>query len=124
MCLLSCSSDDELMQAEDDQELTQEEEVQNLSELLAEIELLATSEACTGDSDVSFTAIGNKACGGPAGYIAYSLKIDTDSFLEQVEEYTEQQLAFNMKWGVISDCAVENPPSEVSCMNGVPRLGS
>lgn len=115
MIIAACSSDIVM---------TQEEEAQALRELLLEIETLATSEPCTDSSDVSFTAIGSKACGGPTGYIAYSLSIDVDQFLAEVADYTEKQQSFNMKWGVISDCAVENPPAEVRCENGIPSLGS
>lgn len=115
VCFYACSSDSVL---------TQEEEAQALSELWAELQVIATSEACTGDDNVAFTAIGSKACGGPAGYLAYSLSINVEEFLARVEAYTNMERAFNTKWAVISDCAVENPPTDVFCDNGVPKLSS
>jgi len=111
--ITSCSSDSEL---------TQEEEAQALKETLSEIQATAISEPCTDSTEVSFTAIGSKACGGPTGYIAYSLNIDVDQFLAQVSDYSEKQREFNMKWGVNSDCSVETPPGEVTCENGVAKF--
>jgi hypothetical protein len=42
--------------------------------------------------------IGSKACGGPTGFIAYSLKLNTTDFLDKVEKYTNSQKRFNNKW--------------------------
>jgi len=111
--IIACSSDDNL---------TQEQEADALSELLSDIQALAKSVACTDLEDVSLVALGSKACGGPAAYMAYSLNIDVDQFLAQVKDYTEMEREFNTKWGVISDCAVENPPAELICDKGVPRI--
>ena len=95
----------------DDVELTQEQEMQNLNRLFSEIENLATSENCSESTEWTFTSYGSKACGGPIGFIAYSTNIDTDLFIEKIEEHRTAQQEFNEKWEIISDCSVPSQPS-------------
>ena len=97
-----------------------EEDRQVLDEMRTEIEAIANSEACINADDWLFTAIGSKACGGAAGYIAYSNKIDVDLFLNLVANYTAAEKKFNEKWGIISDCAIVIPPIGINCENGKP----
>lgn len=97
-----------------------EEERQVLDEMRTEIETIANSEACINASDWLFTAIGAKACGGAAGYIAYSNKIDVDLFLNLVAAYTAAEKKFNKKWGIISDCSIVMPPTGINCEDGKP----
>jgi len=104
----------------DDKNSSQEQEAQQLSEMFAEIEALASSESCDDASEWTFTSYGSKACGGPIGYIAYSQNIDTELFLQKVEEHRTAQQAFNEKWGIISDCSVPQEPDTVVCENGEP----
>ena len=100
------------------EETSRTEEAEMLQEMLTEIEDLASSENCEDASEWTFTAYGSKACGGPVGYIAYSTNIDTESFLEQVEEHKIAQQEFNEKWGINSDCSVPQEPNDVICENG------
>lgn len=100
----------------------QEIEHRNLMDLFSEIQSLSYSTYCYDASNWTFVAYGAKACGGPQGYIAYSTKIDTVAFLKKVENYTKTEKEFNIKWGVISDCSVVNPPKKVECKNGYPSL--
>ena len=100
------------------QSSSQEEEWQALVEQHDSIVLIANSETCIDSDNWAFTAIGSKACGGPTGYIAYSLNIDTENFLNQVDNYTAAQNVFNLKWGIISDCSVPIMPNDVICVNG------
>lgn len=83
---------------------------------------MVNSTLCTNPAEWTFTAIGSKACGGPTGYIAYSLKINVPEFLKKVENYTNAQNEYNKKWGIISTCEIMNPPSGVDCVNGKPTL--
>lgn len=103
-------------------EMTQEQETQNLNQMFSEIEILASSENCDDSSDWTFINYGSKACGGPIGFIAYSINIDTELFLKKIEEHTVAQQGFNEKWGIISDCSVPSQPNEVICKNGSPVL--
>ena len=107
--LFSCSSTEVL---------TQEQEQQQLNEQLVEIESLAAKTSCTDPSEWTFTAIGNKACGGPTGFIAYSTEGDVQNFLQLVENYSQAQKAFNIKWGIRSDCSVPPSPTGIVCENG------
>ncbi|WP_156949960.1 hypothetical protein [Maribacter antarcticus] len=105
-----------------DDEMTQEEESQHLIQQLSEIRDLASSILCTDATVWTFTSYGSKACGGPIGYIAYATTIDTQLFLQKIQEHTAAQQYFNKKWGIISDCAFTTPPSSVLCENGNPIL--
>jgi hypothetical protein len=100
--------------------LTQEEEAQNLRVLLSEIEVLATSESCVDASAWTYTSYGEKACGGPVGYIGYATSIDTVLFLQKVEAHRKAERAFNEKWGIISTCDTPQEPSGVVCENENP----
>jgi len=72
---ISCSQNDGL---------TQQEEAQKLGTLLSEIERLAASKICEDASEWRYTSYGEKACGGPVGFIAYATTIDTEDFLEKI----------------------------------------
>ena len=109
MFITSCNRDDDL---------SREQEAQKLSEMFSEIENLALSVACENSAEWTFTNYGSKACGGPVGFMAYSVNIDVEFFLELVEEYREKQQAFNEKWGIVSDCSVPPQPIGVICQDG------
>jgi hypothetical protein len=49
-------------------------------------------------SRLGFYSIGSKACGGPTGFVAYSLKLNTTEFLDKVK-YTNYQKNSITKWG-------------------------
>lgn len=110
---LGCSNDDAL---------TQEQEAAHLEQLFTEIEYLAHQESCDNAAEWSFTSYGNKACGGPIGYIAFATTIDTTLFFERIEEHRAAQQAFNQKWGIFSDCSLPPQPSAVICEDGKPVL--
>lgn len=99
-------------------ELTQEQENQNLNLLFSEIENMATSVTCSDPSEWTYTSYGNKPCGGPVGYIAYSRNINTFLFLQKIEEHRIKQLEYNIRWKLISDCSVPPQPIEMLCENG------
>ena len=105
---------------EEEEQLTQEEEAQNLSELLIEIEDLASSVVCNDPSEWAISPIGSKACGGPAGFIAYSVNIDVPLFLQKIEVYRRATEEFNRKWEIISDCSLAVSPSGIACEDGKP----
>lgn len=106
----------------EDIDSSQVEEQKMLDAIFIEILDEAKSENCTNDENWSFTAIGSKACGGPAGFIIYSTTIDTVDFLNKVTGYTQAEAEFNQKWGIVSDCSTPQIPSAVICVNGTPEL--
>lgn len=99
-----------------------EEDYSVLLALFDNIYTLSTSIACTDSNNWDFVAFGSKACGGPQGYIAYSKTIDVQSFLQKVQAYTEAERLFNIKWDIVSDCALINEPIGVACENNFPVL--
>mgnify|MGYP000244680264 CR=1 FL=1 len=100
-------------------ELTeQEKDYRSLMDLFSDIQRLSNSISCTDSENWLFTGFGAKACGGYQGYIAYSKDLDTDSFLQKVDNYSKAEKAFNKKWNIVSDCAIINPPISVECKNG------
>lgn len=117
LCLVfvSCSNDDSA---------DRERDYQNLGKMYREILSLSkiNSELCTDSDQWDFTAIGSKSCGGSAGYIAYSKKIDKTEFLAKVKTYTDAEAAFNTKWSVVSTCDVIAPPTSIACVEGKPKL--
>lgn len=110
---LGCSNDDAW---------TQEQEAQHLEQLFTKIEYLAHQESCDNSAEWTFTSYGHKACGGPVGYIAFSTTIDTMLFFEIIDEHRAAQHAFNVKWGIISDCSLPPQPRVVFCEDGKPML--
>ncbi len=105
-----------------DESISQESELKTLQEQFEEITDMIEGVTCSDPDNWTFTAYGSKACGGPQGFIAYPLAIDTVTFLEKIEAYTLAEEEFNTKWGVISDCAVVPSPGSVTCENGKPVL--
>ena len=101
---------------------TKETDERRLEALMTDIKNSSEQTKCENAADWKFRAIGSKACGGPAGYIAYSVKIDTNEFIKKVDEYTSDQKEFNKKWGISSDCSLVNPPKSVMCENEKPKL--
>jgi len=102
-------------------EKNQEEDTQTIEEQFNSIEKLSEIKTCIDGSVWRYTAYGNKACGGPVGYIAYSKKVEKE-FLDMVEQYTADQKAYNEKWGVASTCDVPPAPESVDCVDGLPVL--
>ena len=101
---------------------TQEKEHNDLMVMFDTIQSLVRAIACNDASNLTFTAYGTKACGGPQGYIAYASHMDTADFLNKIELYTEAEKEFNITWGIISDCSISPQPIAVECNNGYPTL--
>ncbi|MCQ4035431.1 hypothetical protein [Kaistella montana] len=100
-----------------DNNLSQQQDKEKLTQLIKEIETMATAQTCTNASDWKFTAIGSKPCGGPSSYIAYPAQLE-ETILPKIQNFTELQSAFNKKYGLISDCAMVMPPTGIVCENG------
>lgn len=115
ICLIfaSCSND----------ENSQEEDSKKLEKMYNEIIVasLANSEPCTNPAEWNIAGIGSKACGGYAGYIVYSKKINSEEFLAKVKKYTDAQSDYNKKRGVFSDCSLTAEPTGVECVDGKPK---
>jgi len=99
-------------------------ETENLKRIYDEIITmsLVNSQECTNPSEWAYTGIGEKSCGGPIGYIPYSLKINVKDFLDKVNLYTIKEMEFNKRWKVTSDCSVPAKPIGIDCKNGKATL--
>lgn len=106
----------------DNLEDAKEGDIQKLETLMAEINAMSAQEKCENAAEWRFRPIGSKACGGPGGYVSYSVKIDTNAFIQKVNKYTAEEAAFNKKWNVVSDCRMLLPPKNVICENEKPKL--
>ena len=121
--LLACdksNNTEEIFREEIKNNSSQEEDLKFLSDLFIEISSISASVPCTNHEDWKFTPYGQKACGGPVGYIAYHEKIDESAFLSKVKFYTHQQELYNIKWEIISDCSIPPEPSHIICRDGLP----
>lgn len=115
LTVLSSCSEEDLKGSKFDDE-------QELSKLRSEIQKISDQVACDNAADWRVVPIGAKACGGASGFIAYSIKIDTVDFLKKVDLYNNKQKAFNVKWGISSDCIALAGPKSITCENGKPKL--
>lgn len=106
----------------DRNERTERDDQAELEKQYQDIVKLANQFTCENAGEWKFTAIGKKACGGPSGYIAYSVKINESNFLKKVEQYTKLQSDYNNKWAPYSDCSIVTPPKSVTCENGKPKF--
>lgn len=104
-------------QCEDDSKPTMEEEQEALIASEKIIEDLAATAICNESAECKFIALGSKPCGGPWSYLIYSTSIDVNKLESLVEDYNKNEAAFNLKWGVISDCSFLLPPTGVICEN-------
>jgi hypothetical protein len=87
-----------------------------------EIIQLSESIPCTNASEWKTTRMGNKACGGPASYIAYHQSLERE-FLDLVNRFNALQKEYNEKNNLISDCKMlVVPPVGVQCEANKPVL--
>lgn len=112
LCLLFFST-----QCDEDTGLTKEDKEQQLAALKTKIEGLASTSSCGDDFECEFIAFGSKPCGGPWSYLVYSTSIDTETLEEMVDGYNIKESLYNTEWGIVSDCAVANPPTSINCEN-------
>ncbi|MDN5213168.1 hypothetical protein QQ020_13960 [Fulvivirgaceae bacterium BMA12] len=90
--------------------------------MLEELQSIAGSVDCEDPLDWVYTPTGDKACGGPSGYLAYSIKIDTAVFLQKVEKHRKAESDYNFKWRITSDCEIHSEPIAIECEAGKAKL--
>ena len=82
---------------------------------------LIGTAACSTAADCRTIAIGAKLCGGPARYVAYSLRgLDEPAFRSVVTELNQLHRALadvRARSGMVSDCSVVVDPGAV-CQSG------
>ncbi len=93
-----------------------------VDELWEELVRLSESESCTNSGEWRAAPIGNKACGGPAGYLPYSVNIDTTYFLDLARQHREASSELNRLTGAFSTCDVVPLPDKIECKDGKAEL--
>lgn len=92
---------------------------EKLTQLKTDIEIFAKNKACSGEENCRVVGIGNSPCGGPSGFIIYSLSnTDEKQLMTKVNRYTELQKAYNLKHNTVGICIALVIPT-VDCKNGV-----
>ncbi|SOD11364.1 hypothetical protein SAMN06297358_0112 [Pedobacter xixiisoli] len=106
-----------------DKDETKNKDQQELKQLFTKIKALAESSTCNNESyELKFTGYGERGCGGPVGFLAYSTSIDVIEFEKLVADYKALEIAYNKKWTIVSTCDLILAPKSVTCENGKPKL--
>lgn len=97
-------------------EAVQKVESSQPKDLYSQIQQTISIEGCSSSADCALLAVGNKPCGGPEAYLAYS-KNNTDvAKLEDLgQQYSEQRKKYNQVNQVMGICVVTPKPG-VSCV--------
>ncbi len=110
--LSSCSTSENDLQEESFKSST------SMEAMHEEIVKIAESIKCNDIQDWRFIGIGQKPCGGPDTYIAYSIEIDTSDFFTKVENYRNAALQYYNENGIVGTCDVTPEPTSIKCSNG------
>ena len=110
LLMISCSSEDPSKEKDLEQK--------TLTTLEEEIIALTESSVCTDETECAYIAFGSKPCGGPWSYLVYSNSINTNELIAKVDRFNQMEHAHNIKYGIMSDCSIVNPPIELICEGG------
>ena len=80
--------------------------------LMAPIKTLIGDAECDHPDQCHAVGIGAKACGGPGGYLAWSVKnTDQAALMAAVNAQVQAQKAANRTGGLMSDCSIVMAPT-------------
>ena len=80
--------------------------------LMAPVKSLIGDAACDHPDQCHVVAVGAKACGGPSGFLAWSVKnTDQAALLAAVQAQAEAEKAENKASGLASDCRLMPMPT-------------
>lgn len=96
-------------------------DMETMQKIRTEIDDLILSVNCTNTDDWRISPFGSKACGGPASFLAYPISLE-EKILPKIVEFNRRSSEYNLKYGIISDCAVTPAPSGLRCENGTAVL--
>ena len=93
-------------------------------ESLARIRSLVADATCTQSDQCRTVAIGANACGGPQGYLPYSVSRTNEKQLRELaERHKAERQAENKASGMVSTCRHIPDPGAV-CISGACQLGA
>ena len=76
-----------------------------------QVQQLIGDAVCTSDADCRTIAVGDKACGGPESYLAWSARqTDPQRLADAAQRYTSERKAQNQQSGMVSNCAFVTDP--------------
>jgi len=114
LLLSGCGSDGTLSS-----NTTIEEDQMELHRLAAEIENIIGGAQCDDPNNCRVIGFGAKPCGGVLTYLAYSIdRTNTILLKQKVDLYNKKNAAFNIKWGIASDCSIAPYPKDLTCEDG------
>lgn len=94
------------------------ENLPDISAVYKKMESLTQDKSCEIDSDCGVMPTGERACGGPSGYMVYSQRLGTES-ISQLESLAKQSSdmarLINEKSDMMSTCDVL-PPATAACI--------
>lgn len=91
---------------------------------LARIRALAADASCTGDAECRSLPLGARPCGGPDGYLAFSVIHASETELRALAQaYADERRKANSESGLVSTCLFQPDPGAV-CKAGQCRLGT
>jgi hypothetical protein len=88
-----------------------------LQSAFTNLKTLSKSIDCSDPEEWQIALVGSKACGGNQTALPYHNSIET-SFLAAVDDYTAQQRAFIIAYGIVSDCTIAPVPDRIVCEDG------
>ena len=92
------------------------------NDTLARIHALVGTPPCTEDSQCRTMAVGEKSCGGPERYLAYSTAASSEAELKALGDiYRAERHEANTRSGQVSTCSVVVDPGAV-CRAGACAL--
>jgi hypothetical protein len=87
-------------------------EAKTAAALFVPVKALIGDAACDHPSQCRAVGVGAKACGGPSGYLAWSVKnTDQKALLAAVQAHAAAEKAENQASGLISDCQMKPEPT-------------
>lgn len=86
-------------------------EAKTAASLIVPVKTLIGDAACDHPTQCQVIGVGAKACGGPSGYLAWSVKnTDQAALLAAVQAQAEAEKAENKAGGLLSNCQMTPAP--------------
>lgn len=95
----------------DGEQRTEEGDRAQLDEMRRGIDTLVGEAVGTSIADCRYAGLGSKPCGGPWGYVIYSVSsTDTTALASRLTAYNAFEAEMNTRYGYVSDCSVPAMP--------------